>query len=54
MLHAIGGGHRSSPSFPADNLSRGLLPPAHGGPQRPQTRERAVGRQQERQDSRLW
>lgn len=37
-----------------DHLRRGLLPPAHGGAQGSQARERPAGCPHERQDCRLW
>lgn len=48
-----GRGQRGTPFVPADHLCSGLLPQAHGGAQRPETRERPPGRQHERQDRRL-
>lgn len=48
-----GRGQRGTPFVPADHLCSGLLPQAHGGAQRPETRECPPGRQHERQDRRL-
>ena len=47
------GGEGEPEAVPADHLSGGLLPQAHGGAPRPQARERPAGRPDERQDRRL-